>query len=132
MTSALEAALIGDGGSVVGGIVGGWFAIVAVRSQWKRDRASIRADRSHQAALSIAESMASVDDTLVALSKGLASPASGRVSLQPLQAAVNTFIRTDAVQSMALTDEALRERVRTHTELLNVVTQHLDGNYSHD
>lgn len=52
--SAFEAAMIGAIGSVVGGIVVGWFTVAAARSQWKRDRADAHVDRSHQAAMSIA------------------------------------------------------------------------------
>jgi hypothetical protein len=40
--NALAASLIGAGGSVVGGIVGGWLAIMAARGQWKRYRADVR------------------------------------------------------------------------------------------
>ena len=103
--------MIGAGGSVVGGIVGGWFAIMAVRGQWKRDRADARAERSHQAAMSIAESVASMEEALVAW-------AAGESSLVALRAAFNAFSRTAAVQSIALSDSALRQRVRRHVELL--------------
>lgn len=109
----LEATLIGAGGSVVGGIVGGWFALVAARNQWKRDRADSREDRSHLAAMSIAESMASLDEALVAwTAQQMQSDLAG------LRAAFNAFSKTAAVQSMALTDAALRQRVRAHVELL--------------
>jgi hypothetical protein len=111
VTSVLEAALIGAGGSVVGGIIGGWFALLAVRSQWKRDRADARADRSHQAALSIAESVTDVEEVLVAWSAGQADQ-------RRLRAAFNSFSRTAAVQTMALTDDSLRQRVRAHVQLL--------------
>jgi hypothetical protein len=109
--SALAAALIGAGGSVVGGIVGGWLALVAVRSQWRRDRADARADRSHNAAMSIAEAVASMEEALVAWG-------AGQSSLAALRAAFNTFSRTAAVQSIAVTDSVVRQRVRRHVELL--------------
>jgi hypothetical protein len=100
-----------SGGSVVGGVVGGWFALLAVRSQWERDRAEARADRSRQAALSIADAIPGMEMALVAWSAGQSSPVE-------LRAAFNTFSGTAAVQSIALTDSALRTRVRRHAELL--------------
>jgi hypothetical protein len=111
--SALAAALIGAGGSVIGGIVGGGFAILAVRGQWKRDRANNREDRSRRAAISIAESAASVEETLV-----MWSARQTQSDLAVLRSAVNAFSRTAAVQSIALTDDPLRQRVRAHMQLL--------------
>ncbi len=111
MISALAAALIGAGGSVVGGIVVGWFTVMAARAQWKRDRADTRAERSRQAAMSIAESVASMEETLVAWS-------AGQSDLVALRSAFNAFSRTAAVQSIALTESTLRQRVRRHVELL--------------
>lgn len=105
--------MIGAGGSVVGGAVVGWFTIVAARGQWKRDRdrADARLERSRQAAISIAESVASMEEALVAWSAGQSSVAA-------LRAAFNAFSRTAAVQSIALTESTLRNRVRRHVELL--------------
>lgn len=114
MISALGAALTGAGGSVVGGIVGGGFAILAARSQWKRDRAAARADRSHNAARSIGESLASMEEALVAWS-------AGQSNLPALRAAFNSFSRMAAVQSMVLSDGPLRQRVRRHVELLSII-----------
>lgn len=111
MISALAAALIGVGGSLVGGIVGGWFALLAARGQAKRDRETARVERSHQAAMSIAESLASMEEALVAW-------AADQSDLTSLRAAFNAFSRSAAVQSIALTDSALRQRVRRHVELL--------------
>jgi len=111
VTSVLEAALIGGGGSVVGGLVGGWFALLAVRNQWRRDRAEARADRSRQAALSIADAIPAMEVALVAW-------AAGQSKLVELRGAFNAFSGTAAVQSIALTDSALRQRVRRHVELL--------------
>lgn len=99
---------------MVGGIVGGWFALVAVRSQWRRDRAEARADRSHQAALSIADAIPSMEVALVTWSVGQSSSVA-------LRTAFNAFSGTAAVQSIALTDSALRQRVRIHVELLSRV-----------
>jgi hypothetical protein len=81
--SALAAALIGAGGSVVGGIVGGWFAIIAARGQWRRDRADARAERSRQAAVSIAESVASMEEALVAWAENESRLVALRAALMP-------------------------------------------------
>lgn len=75
------------------------------------DRAEARDDRSGQAALSIAESIASTEEALVAWS-------AGQSSLVELRAAFNAFSRAAEVQSTALTDRVLRNRVRRHIELL--------------
>lgn len=107
----MAAALIGVGGSVVGAAIGGWFAIMATRGQWKRDRADARGERSRQAAMSIAESVASLEEALVTWS-------AGQSDLVALRAAFNAFSRTAAVQSIALTGSTLRERVRRHIELV--------------
>ena len=61
--------------------------------------------------MSIAESVASMEETLVAWS-------AGQSDLVALRAAFNAFSRTAAVQSIALTESTLRQRVRRHTELL--------------
>jgi hypothetical protein len=103
--------MIGAIGSVVGGIVVGWFTIMAARGQWKRDRADARLDRSRQAAMSIAESVASMEEALVSWS-------ADQSSLAALRAAFNAFSRTAAVQSIALTEGTLSRRVRRHVELL--------------
>ena len=110
----MAAALIGAGGSVVGGVVGGGFALLAARGQWKRDRATAQADRSHQAAISIAESIASMQDALTTWTYL-------EEDLDGLRAAISAFSRTAEVQSMALTDDTLRQRVRTHLVLLRTV-----------
>jgi hypothetical protein len=111
VTSVLAAALIGGGGSVVGGIIGGWLAIAAVRGQWKRDRADARAERSHEAAMSIVEAIGSTEVAVVAWS-------AGQSDLVALRAAFNVFSTTATVQSIAVTDSAVRSRVRRHVELL--------------
>jgi hypothetical protein len=116
----LAAALIGAGGSLVGGIVGGWFALLASRGQAKRDRETGRVERSHQAAMSIAESLASMEEALVAWS-------ADQSDLASLRAAFNAFSRSAAVQSIALTDSALRQRVRRHVELLARIAAFAEG-----
>lgn len=52
------------------------------------------------------------------MEEALVACAAGQSSLVALRAAFNTFSRTAAVQSIALTDSALRQRVRMHVELL--------------
>jgi hypothetical protein len=116
VTSALATALIGADGSVVGGIVGGWLAIVAVRGQWKRDRASGREERSQRAAMAIADSVASLAPALVAW-----SARQMHIDHDVLREAVNAFSGTAAVQTMALTDDTLSQRLRAHVQLFTRV-----------
>lgn len=52
------------GSSVVGGFVGGWFVLRADRRQWQRDHQAVRTDRSHEAALAIADSVALLDEAV--------------------------------------------------------------------
>ena len=61
--------------------------------------------------MSIAESVASMEEALVAWS-------ACQNSLTALRSAFNAFSRTAAVQSIALTESTLRQRVRRHVELL--------------
>jgi hypothetical protein len=101
----LWAALIG-----VGGIVGGWFVLRAGRKQWLRDRADVRIERSRQAAMLIAEAIGGLEQEVVAWQ-------AKRQDTVSLTAAFNTTVRAIAVQSMALTDPVLRERVQNHSQL---------------
>lgn len=109
--SVMVAALIGAGGSVVGGFVGGWLALLAGSRQGRRDVAARRTERSHQAALAIAESLA-------ALELAVATWTARQSDAIALRVAFNLFAQTAAVQAIALTDGDLRSRVRTHTELV--------------
>src|ERR1022692_2733106 len=61
----LWAALIGVGGATVGGVVSGWFVVLAGQRQWQRDREDTRKDRSEHAAQSIAAALASMDAAVV-------------------------------------------------------------------
>jgi hypothetical protein len=107
---AVIAAAIGAGGSLIGGVVGGWFALRAGHKQWQRDREDPRTERSHQAAMAIAVAVASMEEAVVTWN---AHPE----DTDALRASFNIFSRTAAVQSIVLTDDALRQRVRIHTEL---------------
>lgn len=108
---AVLAATIGAAGSVIGGVVGGWFTLRAGHRQWQRDRSDSQAERSHQAALALAEAVAGLDEAVVTWE---ARPADA----DALRRAFNLFSRTAAVQSIALSDDTLRRRVRTHLELV--------------
>lgn len=108
-TVAVIAAVIGAGGSVLGGVIGGWLALVAGHRQSQRDRAATRMDQSHQAALAITESVASMDEAIVTWGADDDSAA--------LRTAFNIFSRAVSVQSIALTEVALASRVRTHVLL---------------
>lgn len=106
------AAAIGAGGSVIGGIVGGWLTMVATRRQWKRDRADARVDRSRQAAQSIADAIATMEGAIVTWAAGESDPPT-------LRQAFNTFSRGILVESITLVDSELRQRVRTHVDLVS-------------
>ena len=108
--SWLWAALVGVIGSVVGGVIGGRYVLRAGQQQWQRDRGDARTDRSHRAAMSIAQAIARLEEAVVAW------PAHRNDTID-LAAAYNAMAREAAVQSMALTDETLRSRVRNHVEL---------------
>ena len=99
------AALIGAVGSIVGGAVGGWLAILAARRQWERDQATSRASRSHEAAMSIAGAVDSVQEALIDWLADPDDPAA-------LRRAYNSSSRTVGMQSMALADPELRVRVK--------------------
>jgi hypothetical protein len=108
----LFAAFIGAGGSVIGGLVGGWFALRAGHRQWQRDREDARTDRSHAAAMTIAESV-------VRLWEAVTAWQSTR-DYSAFAPAYNTFSRTIAAQSLWLTDDDLGQRVRDLQELAAV------------
>jgi len=107
----LYAALLGVVGSVLGGLVGGWYALRAGHKQWKRDRADALMDRSREAVMSIA-------DAVGAMHVALATWIANQPQIEELKAAFNVFSRTAAVQSLAVTDDVLRGRVRTHQTLV--------------
>lgn len=111
MDSVLAAALIGAGGSLVGGLVGGWFALVAVRSQWNRERSAAKQDRSHQAAMSLFDWVGRTEEVLEAWS-------TDQGDVVALRTAFNAFSRTVTVQGTALTDDDLRKWVNDHVDLL--------------
>lgn len=136
------AAVIGAGGSVVGGVVGGLFAVWVGRRQARQDRADARTARSHQAALSIAHEVGSLDEAIVAwnAAAGQASRAGtigvGNVqrsaaigqamteaarTVSEMRAVFNEFSRSATVQSIGLTDDDLRSRVRDHAELAGLL-----------
>jgi hypothetical protein len=109
--AVLVAAIIGSAGSVVGGLVGGWFVLLAGHRQWQRDAAARRAERSHAAALLIVEAVAGLELAIVIWAAGESDGVALRV-------AFNVFAQTVAVQGIALTDSDLRDRLRNHTEFV--------------
>src|SRR5215469_14372419 len=108
------AAGIGAGGSVVGGIVGGWFAIRATHRQWQRDRDDARIDRSRLAAMAIADSISEMDFAVFNWDQG-------RTQADDLRASFNALVRTLAVQSLLLTDDELRARVAFYESFASMV-----------
>jgi gas vesicle protein len=107
----LWAALIGVGGSVVGGAVGGWFVLLAAHRQSEHDRQSARLDRSHQAALAIADAIAALAVAVTTWKKRQDH------DLVALATAFNAYSQAVSVQSIALIDPDLRNRVRNQTQL---------------
>jgi hypothetical protein len=105
----LAAALVGAAGSILGGIVGGWIALVAGSRQSRRDLASRRDERSQQAALSIAAAVGQLEEAIV----GWQADADGRA----IGTAYNRFSQTAVVQGIALTDAELADRVTAHVQL---------------
>ena len=103
----LFAAAIGAGGSVLGGLVGGWFVLRAGAAQWQRDREASRADRSHQAALTIATE-------ITGLEAAVETWGTRQEDVDALVAAFNAFSLSTTVQSMGLIDDELRRRINDH------------------
>jgi hypothetical protein len=104
---AVIAALIGAGGAIVGGLVGGWFALLAAHRQWSRDREDRRSDQSRQAALEIAEASNLLEEAFLAR-------AVERISGDELTRAFNTFSQIASMRSIAIIDPQIRKRVRDH------------------
>lgn len=115
--SWLWAALVGVGGSAIGGLVGGWYALRATHEQWQRDREDARTDRSRQAAMSIAEAVGEMEQ---AIGTWQANPAD-QAEIAALLNAFNGFSRSVAIQGLALTDDELHSRVRAHQIFVGVL-----------
>ena len=108
--SVVVAALIGVGGSVLGGLVGGWFALSASSRQWRRDRADRRSDQSHQAAMEIAGAWP-------VLAEAFLARAADEITTLDMEKAFNAFSRIVYMQIIAITDPQVRERIRNHERL---------------
>jgi hypothetical protein len=113
----LWAAVIGAGGALIGGGFGGWFVLAAGHKQWQRDRESSRTDRSREAAMAIAGAVGEMEVAIVAWQ---AEP-DGQEKIAALMAAFNMFSMSVAIQSLALTDDDLRSRVRAHQTFVGVL-----------
>jgi hypothetical protein len=106
----LYAALLGIGGSILGGLVAGWYTLRAVHQQWEHDRATARLDRSHQAASAVIAAIGELEQAIMAWQKG-------REDADALLKVHNSFERAALVHSTALTDDDLFVRVSNHQEL---------------
>jgi hypothetical protein len=109
----LWAALIGVGGATVGGLVSGWFVVLAGRRQWQRDLEDARRDRSERAAQAIGDALASMDAAVVLWQEN-------QKDTEPLHLAYGDCARTVRVQAMALSDQALRDRLDRHMRLTSI------------
>lgn len=115
--SWLWAALIGVGGSGVGGLVGGWYVLRAGHEQWQRDRQDAQSERSRQASMSIAEAIGEMEQ---AIATWRANPAD-KTEVETLRNSFNAFSRSIAIQSLALSDGELRSRIRTPQTFVGIV-----------
>jgi hypothetical protein len=111
---AVVAALIGAGGSLLGGLVGGWYVVRAAQQQWQRDREQARSDRSRQAAMALAEALGHID-------LAVANWGAKGVQTEELHAAFNTFAQSSALQALVLTDEELLARLRHYVALAQLL-----------
>jgi len=118
--SGLMAALIGVGGSVVGGAVGGWLTMVAGRQQSRRDREDGRLERSKQAAVDIAAAWPVLEEALL-------DRAGGKIPADGLHKAFNVFSTTATMQSIPITNDLLRKHIRGHVMSVLEATQYADA-----
>lgn len=122
--------------------MGGLFALWVGGRQTKRDRVAAQTDRSHQAAMSIAQEIAALEEAIVVW-KAAAERAThagaidvGNVqrvaaigqsmtdatrTASEMRAAFNGFSRSATVQRIGLTDSDLRTRVRNHMRLAGLL-----------
>jgi len=139
-TVAVIAAVIGAGGSVVGGIVGG---LIAYWTTGISRTGTARTQRSHQSALGIAHGISTLHEAIGAWkAAALAhddlaasipadnvqrgprlSPASqeARRACEAMRAAFHEYSKSATAQSIALTDDDLRARLSSHTELARLL-----------
>jgi hypothetical protein len=117
--SALTAALIGVAGSVLGSVAGGLFALWAANRQSRSERGAVRLERSQQAAMDIASAWPVLEEALLAR-------ASNKISADDLPQAFNTFSRTATMQSIPITNDDLRSRIRGHLALALSSTLYAD------
>jgi hypothetical protein len=108
----LWAALIGVCGSVVGGVVGGWFVLQAASRQSERDRQNARLDRSHDAAFAILAAVAALGEAVTTWKRQ-----SDQDRWAQLAALFNAYSQAVVVQGVALADPELRDRVKNQTQL---------------
>jgi hypothetical protein len=106
----LYAALLGIGGSILGGAMGGWYALRATHQHWEHERKASQRDRSHQAAAAILVAVGELEQAIVAWQKG-------RTDADALRESHNSFVKAASVQSTGLTDDDLRARVGNHRRL---------------
>jgi hypothetical protein len=102
----LFAGLLGAGGSVLGGAVGGWYALRGVHQQWKRDRQDFQMDRSHQAAIAIGQAVSTVAGAIDTWELHHDNDA--------LKNAYHSFTDTVYFQNFLVEDREVRSRVFNH------------------
>ena len=104
--SVWTAAIIPVGSAILGALVGGFLAFRIAVGQARLERRAAKRDRSHAAALTIAEA-------LFTLSRGVDAGLNA-TSPPMIAAAVNDFNNTIGAPLIALADEEVKERVKSH------------------
>jgi len=116
----MVAAAIGAGGAIVGGFIGGLLALAATRRRSRREAAARRTERSEQAALALVESVAALEQAVITW-------ASGDCDAVALRTAFNVYSQAAVALGFALTDKALGDRVRNHTEFAGTLARRADN-----
>jgi hypothetical protein len=101
----VEQAAIAAGSAFIGSIVGGCFALLAGRQQWKNSLES----RSHEAAARVVNAILAVSQAWVSLE--------GSGNLQELVVAANGFTAAATAELPFVRDGEVVERVRNHIEV---------------
>ena len=105
MTGVVEQVAIAAGSGFIGSIVGGCFALLAGRQQWKNSLES----RSHEAAARVVNSILAVSQAWVSLE--------GSGNIQELITAANGFTAAATAELPFVRDGEVVTRVRNHIEV---------------
>jgi hypothetical protein len=107
----LLAALIGAGGSLIGGVVGGGFVLLAGRQQFK----ATRLDRSHQAALTVLSQAGAMHTAVMAWSRN--------PDAQALFGAFKTFGQGATTQIAVISDGSVGACLKDYADLIDKILE---------